>query len=79
MYLTSGYALSSGHLPVLIDTLRRSSFNHPPDRPDFRRTDWTKFQTHVDKLIPFESELYEIAIDTCVDNFSGAVLKALAA
>jgi len=39
VYLTSCYALSSEHLPVLIDTEYRSSFHHPPNRPDFRRTD----------------------------------------
>jgi hypothetical protein len=39
VYLTSCSALSSYHLPVLIDTACRSSFHLPPDRPDFRRTD----------------------------------------
>jgi len=79
VYLTSCSALSSGHLPVLIDTLCRSSFHRPPDRPDFRRTDWANFQTQLEELIPFDPELHdEMAIDTCVENFSGAVLKALA-
>jgi hypothetical protein len=40
VYLTSCSALSSDHLPVLIDNACRSSFLHPPDRPDFRRTNW---------------------------------------
>ena len=44
VYLTSCYALSSDHLPVLIETMCRSSFQHPPNRPDVRRTDWAKFQ-----------------------------------
>jgi len=39
VYLTSCSALSSDHLPVLIDTSCSSSFHNPPDRPDFRRTD----------------------------------------
>jgi len=39
VYLTSCSALSSDHLPVLIHTTCRSFFQHPPDRPDFRRTD----------------------------------------
>ena len=34
--LTSCSALSSDHLPVLIDTACRSSFHHPPDRPKFQ-------------------------------------------
>jgi hypothetical protein len=37
VYLTSCSALSSGHLPVLIDIACRSSFRHPSDRPNFRR------------------------------------------
>ena len=80
VYLTSCSALSSDHLPVLIDTTCRSSFQHPPDRPDFRRTDWANFQTHLEDQIPFDPELHDgMAIDTCVENFSGAVLKAMAA
>ena len=34
-----------------------STFQHPPDRPDFRRTDWTNFQTHLEDKIPFDPEL----------------------
>ena len=52
VHLTSCSALSSDHLPVLIDTMCRSSFQHPPDRPDVRRTDWAKFQTHLEADIP---------------------------
>ena len=73
-------ARSSGHLPVLIDTTCRSSFHHPPDHSDFKRTDWATFQNHLEELIPFDPELHnEMAIDTCVENSSGAVPKALAA
>jgi hypothetical protein len=80
VYLTLCSALSSDHLPVLIDTACRSSFLHPPDRPDFRRTDWAKFQTHLEEQIPFNPELSNgMAIDTRIENFSGAVLKALEA
>jgi len=79
VYLNSCFALSSDHLPVLTVTACRSSFQHPPDRPDFRRTDWANFQTYLEDLIPFNPQLDEMATDTCVENFSGAVLKALAA
>ena len=76
VYLTSCSALSSDNLPVLIDTSCRSSFQHSPDRPDFRRTDWANFQTHLEDQFPFDPELHDgMAIDTCVENFSGAVLK----
>jgi len=79
VYLTSCSALSSDHLSELIDTACRSFFQHPPHRPDFRRTDWTNFQTHLKDQIPFDPELHNgMAIDTCVENISGAVLKALA-
>jgi hypothetical protein len=47
VYLTSCSALSSDHLPVFINTVCRSSFQHPPDCPDFKRTDWANFQTHL--------------------------------
>jgi len=80
VYLTSCSALSSDHLQVLIETSCCSSFHHPPDRPDFRRTDWANFQTHLEEFITFDQELHnEMAIDTSVENFSGAILKALAA
>jgi len=80
VYLTSCSALSSERLPVIIETACRSSIHQPPDRPDFRRTDWANFETRLEELIPFDAELHnEIAIDTCVENLSGAVLKALTA
>ena len=58
VHLTSCSALSSDYLPVLIDTMYRSSFQHPSDRPDVRRTDWAKFQTHLESEIPFNPELH---------------------
>jgi hypothetical protein len=58
-YLTSCSALSPNHLPVLIDTSCRSSVHHPPDRPDYRRTDWAKLQSHFQELIPFDPELHD--------------------
>jgi len=80
VYLTSCSALNSDRLLLLIDTTYRSSFQHPQDRPDFRRNDWANFQPHLEDQIPFDPELYDgMAIDTCVENFSGAVVKALAA
>ena len=74
VYLTSLSALSSDHLPVLIDTACPPSFNHPPDRPDFTRTDWVNFQTQSEEIIQFNPELN----NESVENYSGAVLKALA-
>ena len=80
VYLTSCSVLSSDHIPVLIVTACRSSYQHPPDRPDFRRTDWANFQTHLEDHIPFDPELHNgMAIDTCVENFSSDAPKALAA
>jgi len=79
VYLTSYSPLCSDHLPVLIDTSCRSSFHHPPDRPDFRRTEWANLQTQLEEIIPFDPELHsEMAMGTCFENFSGAVLKVLA-
>ena len=56
VYLTSCSALSSDHLPVLIDTACRSFFHHPPDRPNLRRTDRGNFQTHLQDKIPFDPD-----------------------
>ena len=80
VYLTSCSALCSDQLSVLIDTVCRSTFHHPLECPDFRRADWADFKTHLEDLIPFHPELHhEMAIDICVENFSGIVLKTLAA
>jgi len=65
---------------VLIDTACRSPFHHPPDRLNFRRTDFANSQTHLEGHIPFDSELHNgMALNTCVENFSDAVLQALVA
>jgi hypothetical protein len=73
VYLTSCSELSSDHLPVVNDTACRSSVHHPPSRADFRRTDWAKFQIYFEDQVPFDTDLHnEMAIDTCVENFSGA-------
>jgi hypothetical protein len=72
----SSSALSSDHFLVLIDTACRPSFQHLPDRPDFTRTDWANFQTHLEDQPEF---LNEVAIDMCVEYYSVAVLKGLAA
>jgi hypothetical protein len=80
VYLTLCSKLCSDHLPVHIDTVCRSFSHHSLDRPNFRRTDWTNFQTHLEDQIPFDPEFHNaMAIDTCVENFSGAVLQALEA
>jgi hypothetical protein len=42
--LTVCAALSSDHLPILIDSSCRSSFQNLPDRPDITRMDWAAFQ-----------------------------------
>jgi len=80
VYLTSCSALRLDHLPVLTETSSRSSHHHPPYRPDFRCTNWADLQTHMEELIPFDPELCnEMSIDTCVEKFSGAIMKALQA
>jgi hypothetical protein len=62
----------------MIDTRCRSSFFNLPDRPDFRRTDWSKFQACLDNNIPFNSETAdEASTDTCVENLTNAISGAL--
>ena len=78
--LTSCSALSSDHLPVIIDTGCRSSFHCPPDQPDVRRTDWGNFQAQLEAKIPLNPELLNsMDIEACVGSFSCAILEALVA
>jgi len=71
-------ALSSNHSPLLIDTRCRSSFLSPPDRPDLRRTDWSKFQACLEAGLPTKSDLpNEVAIDVCGKELSSTISKAL--
>jgi hypothetical protein len=58
VHLTSCSALSSDHLPVLIDTGCRSSFTHPPVRPDFRLTDWA---TPPSGVVALTKRLFTVA------------------
>ena len=52
----------------------------PSGSSDFRRSDWDNFQTHLEDQISFDPELHNgMVIESCVENFSGAVLKVLAA
>ena len=67
MYLTTCSALSSDHLPILIDTQFRSSFLSQPDRRDLRMTDWSKFQACLEAGLPSNLDLpNEVAIDACI-------------
>jgi hypothetical protein len=78
VHLTACSALSSDHLPILIDTTCRSFFFNPPDRPDFKRTDWSKFQACLDNVIPFNAETAdEGGIDACVGSLTSAISGAL--
>jgi hypothetical protein len=80
VYLTTCSALSSDHLPVLIDTRFRSSFLKLPNRPNFRRTDWVKFQACLEDSLPHTPKLLSgVEIDTCVEEVSSATTEALAA
>jgi hypothetical protein len=78
VYLTACSELSSDHLPVLIYTTCRSSLLNPPDRPDFKRTDWPRFKACLGNVIPFNTEtINEARIDTYVENLTSAISGAL--
>jgi hypothetical protein len=78
VHLTACSALSSDHLPILIDTTCRSSFLNHPDHPDFKRTDWSKFQACLDNIIPFNTKTAdEEGIDACVGSITSAISWAL--
>jgi hypothetical protein len=77
--LTVGSALRSDHLPILIDTTGRSSFQNLPDRPDFTRMNWAAFQACLDDRLQGNSEVKdEEAIDKCVDELTSAIQEAIA-
>ena len=54
VYLITCSALSSDQLPVLIDTRCRSSYLN---LPDFKRTDWVKFQACLEDRLPSTPKL----------------------
>jgi hypothetical protein len=63
-----------------MDTRCRSSFLNLPDHPDFRRTNWVKFQACLEDRLPCTPILRSgVEIDTCVKEVSSAITEALAA
>jgi hypothetical protein len=78
VHLTTCSALNSDHLPILIDIGCRSSFLNLPDRPDLRKTDWSKFQACLETGLPSNPDLSEESIDACVKDLTTAISKAFA-
>jgi len=57
----------------------RSSLN-PPDHPNFRHTNWAKFQACLEDEILINLDLHNgLATDTSVENLSSTIMKALPA
>jgi hypothetical protein len=80
VHLTVCTALSSDHLPILIDTSWRSSFHNLPDRPDFTRRDWTAFHACLEHRLPGNPVVVdEEAIDKCLEELTSAIHDASAA
>jgi hypothetical protein len=80
VHLTSCFALSSDHLPLIIDPVCRSSFLHPSNRPDFRQTDCAKFQAYLkDEILMNLDFNNRVANHTCIEIIFGAVMKSRAA
>jgi hypothetical protein len=80
LYLSVCSALSSDHLPILIDTTCRSSFGKLLDRPDFTRMDWDAFQAFLDERLPGNPVVNdEEAIDKCVEELTSTIQEATAA
>jgi hypothetical protein len=65
VYLTWCSALSSDHLPVLIDTAGRTYFHRPSYRADFRSTYWAKFQNYLEDQVPFDTDLHNEMLSIC--------------
>jgi hypothetical protein len=80
MHLTSCSALIVNHLPLIIDTIFRSSLLHPPDHPDFRHTVWANFQACLEDDIPINPHLHnKLAFNMYFENLIDAVMETLAA
>jgi hypothetical protein len=80
VHLTVCAALSSDHLPILIDTSCRSSFHNLPDRPDFTRMNWAAFQACLEHRLSGNAVVVdEEAIDKCLEELTGAIHEATAA
>jgi hypothetical protein len=73
VHLTVCRALSSDHLPVLMDITCRTSFRNLLDRPDIKRMDWVAYQAGLEGRLPGDPTVIdEEAIDKC------AIQEALA-
>jgi hypothetical protein len=69
VYLTVCSALSLDHLPILIDSMCRSSFHNPLDRTGFTRMDWAAFQACLDDRLSGNPVVNnEEAIDKCIED-----------
>jgi hypothetical protein len=72
--LSSFPLLSSDNFPVPTGTRCRSSFQHLPDRPDARRTDWVNFQTQIQTEIPIILKLHNKDYEKYVRTYSAPTL-----
>jgi hypothetical protein len=78
LYLIVCHALRSDHLPVLIDTIRRSSFHDPLDRPEFSRTDWATYQASIDDRLPWNTNVHDKKeIGKFTEEMTSAILAAV--
>jgi hypothetical protein len=74
LHLTTCSKPTSDHLPILMDTQRRSSFLNPPDHSDLRKNDGLKFQAYLKVRLPPNSDLpNEGAIDACGKELTSAM------
>jgi hypothetical protein len=73
-------ALSSDHLPILIDTTSRLSFQNLQDRPDYARKDRAALQVCLeDRILGNPVGNDEEAIDNCVEELTGGIQEPTAA
>ena len=71
--LTVCHALSSDHLPLLVNTPCRSSFQVPPALPNLKRVDWAHFQDHLAAGIPGEIRIEIMQdIDASIETLTKA-------
>ena len=71
-------ALSSDHLPVLVDNPCRASFNVPPHLPNLKRVDWANLQDHLATGLPGGTRVETMEdIDASLETLTKANQNAL--
>jgi hypothetical protein len=80
VHLSVCSALSSDHLPILIDTICRTSFQNLLDRHDFPRMEWGAIQAWLeDRFLGNPEANGEGEVNKCVEELTSVIQEATVA